>query len=377
MGGDYPVSAVISSEWSGKATRGQVMAAVFAFQSFGLVSCAIIAVIALAAGKNAIMYSTNNLDVTWRFVIGFGIVPGCIALYWRLNIPETPRYTIDVENSIEDAQRDWISGKPDVGDATAESVATVGQLVTVSDKGTWADFRCYFSQTVPLRMLVGTSLAWFLQDIAFYGIQLNNGVILSAIGWSQGATIWHTVFNTAVGNIIINLMGTLPGYCAAIFLIEPVGRKRLQMIGFGFCGMFLLIMGVAFNKLKENAIAAFIVLFALAQFFSGYVMFDPGKIRCWEANELLFPSRFVASTTFVIPGEAFPTRYRATAHGIAAAAGKIGAIITTVVFGYLTASIGVDHTIIFMAGINFLGAISTLLLVETRGKSLDELGFET
>lgn len=248
------------------------MAAVFAFQSFGLVSCAIIAAIALAAGKNAIIASTNNLDVTWRFVIGFGIVPGCIALYWRLTIPETPRYTIDVENSVEAAQRDWIAGKQDDKDVTDGALATIAQEVTASDKGTWIDFCRYFSQTVPLRMLVGTSLAWFLQDIAFYGIQLNNAVILSAIGWSNGATVWNTMFNTAVGNIIINLMGTLPGYCAAIFLIEPVGRKRLQLIGFSVCGMFLLIMGIAFNQLKENAIAAFIVLFALAQFFSGYVL---------------------------------------------------------------------------------------------------------
>ena len=38
------------------------------------------------------------------------------------------------------------------------------------------------------------------------------------------------------------------------------------------------------------------------------------------------------TTTFVIPGEAFPTRYRATAHGISAASGKLGAIIAQVGF---------------------------------------------
>ena len=34
------------------------------------------------------------------------------------------------------------------------------------------------------------------------------------------------------------------------------------------------------------------------------------------------------ATTFVIPGEVFPTRYRSTAHGISAALGKLGAIIS-------------------------------------------------
>ena len=32
----------------------------------------------------------------WRVIIGFGAVPDCIALYFRLTIPETPRYTFDV-----------------------------------------------------------------------------------------------------------------------------------------------------------------------------------------------------------------------------------------------------------------------------------------
>lgn len=41
------------------------------------------------------------------------------------------------------------------------------------------------------------------------------------------------------------------------------------------------------------------------------------------------------TTTFIIPGEAFPTRYRSTAHGISAATGKLGAIIAQVGFGKL------------------------------------------
>ena len=37
-------------------------------------------------------------------------------------------------------------------------------------------------------------------------------------------------------------------------------------------------------------------------------------------------------TTFVIPGEVFPTRYRSTAHGLSAACGKLGAIVAQVIF---------------------------------------------
>ena len=33
------------------------------------------------------------------------------------------------------------------------------------------------------------------------------------------------------------------------------------------------------------------------------------------------------ATTFIVPGECFPTRYRSTYYGISAASGKLGAVI--------------------------------------------------
>lgn len=57
---------------------------------------------------------------------------------------------------------------------------------------------------------------------------------------------------------------------------------------------------------------AFIFLYCLANFF---LNFGPN------------------TTTFVIPGEAFPTRYRATAYGICAACGKMGAIVAQLALG--------------------------------------------
>lgn len=40
-------------------------------------------------------------------------------------------------------------------------------------------------------------------DIAYYGINLNQSVILSQIGYADGPTPWVTLRNTAVGNIIV------------------------------------------------------------------------------------------------------------------------------------------------------------------------------
>jgi hypothetical protein len=59
------------------------------------------------------------------------------------------------------------------------------------------------------------------------------------------------------------------------------------------------------------AVKGFVVLYCFANFFQN---FGPN------------------TTTFVIPGEVFPTRYRSTAHGISAASGKLGAIVAQVGF---------------------------------------------
>jgi PHS family inorganic phosphate transporter-like MFS transporter len=42
---------------------------------------------------------------------------------------------------------------------------------------------------------------------AFYGLSLNNPVILSTIGFSGGSTVYQILKNTAVGNLIIVLAG--------------------------------------------------------------------------------------------------------------------------------------------------------------------------
>jgi PHS family inorganic phosphate transporter-like MFS transporter len=104
------------------------------------------------------------------------------------------------------------------------------------------------------------------------------------------------------------------------------------------------------------------------------------------------------TTTFVIPGEVFPTRYRSTAHGISAASGKFGAVIAQVGFQRLrniggtnaflkhmcvlplnhleTVSDAARSSLEIFALFMLTGIFSTLLLPETKGKSLEELSNE-
>ncbi len=359
IGGDYPLSAIITAEFATTKHRGAMMAAVFAMQGFGILVAATVAIIFLLIFKNLVNKDVNNLDHVWRLCIAFGVIPCLAAIYFRLTIPETPRYTMQVENNMEKAVNDvkFIT----TGEKVIQDVATNDQQPQET-KASWQDFKKHFGQWKNLKVLLGTSISWFALDVGFYGINLNTGIIVEAIGYSgslEKDNVWDVLFKNSVGNIIIALMGTVPGYWFSVGLIEILGRKKIQIIGFVFLGVILLVLGVAYEQIKHTSIALFIVLFTLMQFFQN---FGPN------------------TTTFIIPGEVFPTRYRSTAHGISAAMGKLGAIISQVGL-FQIKDIGgknaqIPLLLIIFSVFMLIGLLFTFLLPETKGKTLEELSNE-
>ncbi|KAF9577679.1 Inorganic phosphate transporter pho84, partial [Lunasporangiospora selenospora] len=318
IGGDYPLSAVITSEFATTNRRGAMMAAVFAMQGFGYLTTGIVTIILLASFKTMIIANPQNLDYVWRILIGFGCLPAMVAVYFRLTIPETPRYVLDIENNLNKAERDvdhvlkgggrnYLQSSEDADDTVLSNPTVV--------KGSLSDFCAYFSKWDNFKVLFGTSMAWFALDVAFYGIGLNNSFILSSINFSDVAgNSYATCWNAAVGQIIIVLLGAIPGYWVTVFTIERLGRIKIQVIGFVMSCVLFCVLGFAYNPIKDHSAALFIFLFAATQFFQN---FGPN------------------ATTFIIPGEVFPTRYRSTGHGIAAGSGKLGAIIAQVGFSQL------------------------------------------
>ncbi|KAG9292774.1 hypothetical protein G9A89_006335 [Geosiphon pyriformis] len=357
IGGDYPLSAVITSEFATTKNRGAMIGAVFAMQGFGILAAAIVSVVVLAAYKGSIRDNVQNVDYCWRLVLGLGAVPGMVALYFRLTIPETPRYTMDIERDIERATKDinsvLVSGtyeKPDP-DAPVTRVE--------APKHTWADFVNYFGKWENGKILLGTSLSWFTLDVAYYGISLNNSIILRNIGFSGGSDPYTALQKIAVGNVLIALMGTVPGYWFTVFFVDKWGRKPIQLMGFANLTIIFIILGFWYHQIINVSTTLFIAIFTLSQFFQN---FGPN------------------STTFIIPGEVFPTRYRSTGHGISAASGKLGAVIAQVGFTQMKDIGGteafVPNLIKIFAIFMFLGLLSTLLIPETKGLTLEELSNE-
>lgn len=192
---------------------------------------------------------------------------------------------------------------------------------------------------------------------------LNNSIILSAIGWTGGKNVYETFYRNAVGNLILIVAGAIPGYWVTVATVDTIGRKPIQLAGFIILTVLFIIIGFAFEALKHSN-NGLLGMYILAQFFFN---FGPN------------------ATTFIVPGECFPTRYRSTSHGISAASGKIGAIIAQCVFGPLVHRGGkkdgsdspwLNHVMQIFALFMLCGVFTTLLIPETKRKTLEELSGE-
>jgi PHS family inorganic phosphate transporter-like MFS transporter len=226
-------------------------------------------------------------------------------------------------------------------------------------KASWSDFFRHYGKLKNFKLLAGTALSWCFLDIAYYGVSLNNAVILEVIGYStKGAhNTYEILYNTAVGNMIIVLAGAVPGYWVTVFTVDTIGRKPIQFMGFTILTVLFVVMGFAYFHIPPNGLLA---IFVLAQFFFN---FGPN------------------ATTFIVPGECFPTRYRSTSHGISAAMGKIGSIIGQGAIAPLRTRGGtpanpnpwMDHVLEIYALFMLLGIGTTALIKETKRKTLEEL----
>lgn len=123
-------------------------------------------------------------------------------------------------------------------------------------------FMVYFSEWRHLKQLIGTASCWFLVDVAFYGLNLNQSVLLAAIGFSKGKTEYDTLLKNAYGNLIIAAAGYVPGYFLTIFFIEILGRRWIQIQGFLVCALMFAIIAGDYNHLGT---AGKFVCFTIAQ----------------------------------------------------------------------------------------------------------------
>ncbi|KAG9399967.1 hypothetical protein AC1031_011433 [Aphanomyces cochlioides] len=281
IGGEYPLAASASAEDASSVTeRNQRVALTFSLQGVGCLTAAIMGnmyVAAYASGPRG-SASKGDLEFIWRSLFGIGIIPSALVFFFRYRAEETVAFAAQ----------------------TNQQSKRIPLMFVVKVYGRW---------------LLGTAGTWFLFDIVFYAQNLFSATILSVVGITE-----PTLMHVTTQNILVACVA-LPGYYVAVYFINRVGRRMMQVQGFVWMTLLFLILSGVWNDIKQDT-TSFVLLYGLALFFSN---FGPNM------------------STFVLPTEMFPTPIRARCHGFSAAMGKLGAAIGSYGFaatGHNSDSIG-------------------------------------
>jgi MFS transporter, PHS family, inorganic phosphate transporter len=332
IGGDYPVSATIMSEYSGKQTRGRMVGLVFAMQGAGLIVGPLVASILLGSG-------ISN-DYTWRILLALGAIPGLAVFYLRRQIHETPRFAAAGGAHEEAAAA--------IGAATGSAPAPRSAVESKArnPQSVLGGFMILARSRRMLLWLIGTAGCWALLDFCYYGNTISTPEILKLL--NPHASLLH---NTLV-QLGIFVVFAVPGYVVAILLLDKTGRRGIQILGFGMMALMFLLIG--FIPSVTTVALQFVLLYGISYFFTE---FGPN------------------TTTFIYPAEIFPVEVRTTGHGISAGAGKMGAFAGAFLFpDMLASSLGVRGAEIVAGVVAAAGMLLTIaLLPEPKGKTLEEL----
>lgn len=241
-----------------------------------------------------------------------------------------------------------------------------------------ADAKQFFLVEGNWQYLLGTSLAWLFLDFAcksliggvfiaiadngkVYGLGLSSPQIVSHI-WEEPnpknpPSVFQALRDNSLHTLVMVSIGTVVGGLLMVKLVKHVSPKVIQFWGFLVLFILFIVTGSAWTTLLDSSRSGLIVLYVLS-----HIAFNLGP----------------NVTTFIIPAEIFPTRYRCTCHGIAAASGKLGSWVVQIFLAYAFKSNQIEqqlqweresfgHVLQVMSAFMLAGAVVTWFLVpETR-----------
>ncbi|WP_374025009.1 MFS transporter [Mycobacterium sp. HNNTM2301] len=326
IGGDYPASGVIMTEYANARNRGQLVGMTFLFYVFGQVCAYLVSLLVLAVGVD------NGL--AWRLILGLGVLPSMLVLYQRRHMPESPRWTAehgDERRARLDFEKFAGAGNETFSAAPVSRVSVGGLRLALTNRKV-------------LITLVGTAGSWFFFNVAVYGNSVSQPLLIKTIS-PHGSTLSNIALN-AVLVVCFSLVGAIAG----LFVLDRWPRRRLQIVGFGLCASAMLL--ITSVPSLSSAVLPFGIVFGLSLFG---IAFGPNY------------------TTMLLAAESYPTAVRSSLHGLSSGVAKVGAFGGALVVPLVLASSGLRAVTLLAFGCYIAAIATTLLLPEPRGRALDEV----
>ena len=295
-------------------------------------------------------FSGFSAHISWRIMLGVGILPSVFIAFALFMIPESPRWLV-MQKRLEEARSVLL--KVSESEAAADQrLAEIEEAArgSGSEKAVWQEL-LRPSPALRRMLITGLGIQCFQQvtgidALVYYSPTIFRDAGVKSNTGNLAATIAVGVTKTAF--ILV-----------AIFLIDTVGRKPLlyvSTIGMTAClfglGLALSLLGHELGSQKVVIVLAILAVCGNVAFFSVGI----GPV-CW-----------------VLTSEIFPLKVRAQASALGAVGNRISSGFVAMSFLSMAKAISVGGTFFIFSAISALSIVFVYKCVpETKGKSLEEI----
>lgn len=376
VGLGFVVFPIYVAELSPSDRRGQVGSYSELFFSWGMVLAFFVSYLAVAVG------------LSWRFMIGMGVLPAIALTIGSVLLPESP-YThvangriilaaqvirqCSIDSNIREQQGDVYNrfneeeimgllhaqphthgpvskgndGSSKFEEAVQQRLHEVEQSVVESTSSSWSDV-FESANKRRLQIMVGLALSQQVTGIVFIEFYCPTILYRQGLASMESSMLW-TIGIGIVKLVMVYFLGRV---------VDGLGR-RLPLIVSGIgvtVSNFGLGLAVAFGSSYSGSLQAFFVLlFAYA--FVALFAFGYGPVY------------------YIIVPEIFPTKTRARASALSTVIAQGSAFIVAMTFVSITETLGTGATFFLFGFISAVCCVYCYVYVpETKGATLEELG---
>lgn len=193
-----------------------------------------------------------------------------------------------------------------------------------------------------LKRVVFSGIPWACEGLGVYGIGVFLPILVMALGLDstakEGGTATEGIYriiNSVEITAWINFF-ILPGFVLGLYLINRWYHVRIQVWGFILCAVGLLLLLIAY----EYHLPAWMAI-------AGFMIFE------------LFLNAGPHLMTFIIPSQIYPVADRGEGAGLAAALGKVGAVLGVLFIPMLLVWGGVELVLWVSIVVQVIGAVVT------------------
>lgn len=331
VGASSVIAPIYISEISPAAVRGRLVI-LFQFSIvFGIV-------IAFLSNVCILYILGNNINESWRYMLGIMAVPSFIFLLLLRLVPESPRWLLLHSGDHDKAASVLKTINPEGYKAEINTILTAYQNDTKeagSDK--------LFSKRYRSLALLAVLIAFFNQVSGINAILYYAPRIFEMTGLGSHASYWSAFY---LG--VINLLFTM----VAIFFIDKIGRRKLMFIGsFGL----IITLGLVSSAFYTRNLSGYYVTVYLLLFIA-FFAFSQGAV------------------IWVFISEIFPNQVRAKGQTLGSFTHWFMAALITFLFPLFAEEAGGGNTFLFFAVMMVFQLVFVWkLMPETKGQSLEQI----